>query len=109
MTPTDAGGVNTGFPGSDPDGRVTVAPGASRVTVHGKGGTEITAAAVKPVSGMTGSDLAGIGVAAGPAEQVLWSARPAMRAGCDGVVAPPREADRCGRRWDRSRSSSRRA
>ncbi|MFD5617180.1 orotidine-5'-phosphate decarboxylase, partial [Streptomyces yangpuensis] len=86
--------------------RAAGALGASMVTVHGMGGTGIMAAAVDAarefprlrvlaltvVTSMTGSDLADIGVAAGPEEQVLRLARLAMRAGCDGVVASPREA-----------------
>lgn len=86
--------------------RAAGALGASMVTVHGMGGTGIMAAAVDAarefprlrvlaltvVTSMTGSDLADIGVAAGPGEQVLRLARLAMRAGCDGVVASPREA-----------------
>ncbi|MFB8394796.1 orotidine-5'-phosphate decarboxylase [Streptomyces yangpuensis] len=86
--------------------RAAGALGASMVTVHGMGGTGIMAAAVDAarefprlrvlaltvVTSMTGSDLADIGVTAGPEEQVLRLARLAMRAGCDGVVASPREA-----------------
>ncbi|MFJ6780922.1 orotidine-5'-phosphate decarboxylase [Streptomyces yangpuensis] len=86
--------------------RAAGALGASMVTVHGMGGTGIMAAAVDAarefprlrvlaltvVTSMTGSDLADIGVAADPGEQVLRLARLAMRAGCDGVVASPREA-----------------
>ncbi|WP_079405155.1 orotidine-5'-phosphate decarboxylase [Streptomyces sp. 3211] len=80
--------------------------GASMVTVHAMGGTGIMSAAVEAarefprlrvlaltvVTSMTGSDLADIGVDAGTGEQVLRLARLAVGAGCDGVVASPREA-----------------
>ncbi|WP_327388586.1 orotidine-5'-phosphate decarboxylase [Streptomyces sp. NBC_01207] len=80
--------------------------GASMVTVHGMGGTGIMSAAVAAarefprlrvlaltvVTSMTGSDLADIGVAADTEEQVLRLARLAVGAGCDGVIASPREA-----------------
>lgn len=76
------------------------------VTVHSMGGTGIMAAAVEAarefprlrvlaltvVTSMTGSDLADIGVAADTEEQVLRLARLAVGAGCDGVIASPREA-----------------
>ncbi|MFJ3962771.1 orotidine-5'-phosphate decarboxylase [Streptomyces sp. NPDC090036] len=80
--------------------------GASMVTVHSMGGTGIMAAAVDAarefprlrvlaltvVTSMTGSDLSDIGVAADTEEQVLRLARLAVGAGCDGVIASPREA-----------------
>ncbi|MCY0927304.1 orotidine-5'-phosphate decarboxylase [Streptomyces sp. H27-H1] len=82
--------------------------GASMVTVHAMGGTGIMAAAVDAarefpglrvlaltvVTSMTGSDLADIGISTGTGtdEQVLRLARLAARAGCDGVIAAPREA-----------------
>ncbi|MFJ3831390.1 orotidine-5'-phosphate decarboxylase [Streptomyces sp. NPDC090046] len=80
--------------------------GASMVTVHSMGGTGIMAAAVEAarefprlrvlaltvVTSMTGSDLSDIGVAADSEEQVLRLARLAVGAGCDGVIASPREA-----------------
>ncbi|WP_030386245.1 orotidine-5'-phosphate decarboxylase [Streptomyces sp. NRRL S-241] len=86
--------------------RAAGALGASMVTVHAMGGTGIMSAAVEAarefprlrvlaltvVTSMTGSDLADIGVDAGTEEQVLRLARLAVGAGCDGVVASPREA-----------------
>ncbi|MFE1872602.1 MULTISPECIES: orotidine-5'-phosphate decarboxylase [unclassified Streptomyces] len=86
--------------------RAAGALGASMVTVHGMGGTGIMSAAVEAarefprlrvlaltvVTSMTGSDLADIGVAADTEEQVLRLARLAVGAGCDGVIASPREA-----------------
>ncbi|MFJ8013813.1 orotidine-5'-phosphate decarboxylase [Streptomyces sp. NPDC096339] len=80
--------------------------GASMVTVHGMGGTDIMAAAVAAardfprlrvlaltvVTSMTGSDLADLGVDASTEEQVLRLARLANRAGCHGVIASPQEA-----------------
>ncbi|MGW6704961.1 orotidine-5'-phosphate decarboxylase [Streptomyces sp. NPDC054956] len=80
--------------------------GASMVTVHSMGGTGIMAAAVEAarefpglrvlaltvVTSMTGSDLADIGIGADPDAQVLRLARLAADAGCDGVIASPREA-----------------
>ncbi|MFD9409104.1 orotidine-5'-phosphate decarboxylase [Streptomyces sp. NPDC059989] len=86
--------------------RAAGALGASMVTVHAMGGTGIMAAAVEAarefprlrvlaltvVTSMTGSDLADIGVDADTEEQVLRLARLAVRAGCDGVIASPREA-----------------
>ncbi|MCX5178860.1 orotidine-5'-phosphate decarboxylase [Streptomyces virginiae] len=86
--------------------RAAGALGASMVTVHAMGGTGIMSAAVEAarefprlrvlaltvVTSMTGSDLADIGVAADPEEQVLRLARLAVGAGCDGVIASPREA-----------------
>ncbi|MEY2226817.1 orotidine-5'-phosphate decarboxylase [Streptomyces sp. BF23-19] len=86
--------------------RAAGALGASMVTVHAMGGTGILSAAVEAarefprlrvlaltvVTSMTGSDLADIGVAADPEEQVLRLARLAVGAGCDGVIASPREA-----------------
>ncbi|MFE7094519.1 orotidine-5'-phosphate decarboxylase, partial [Streptomyces erythrochromogenes] len=86
--------------------RAAGALGASMVTVHAMGGTGIMAAAVDAardfprlrvlaltvVTSMTGSDLADIGIGAGTEEQVLRLARLALDAGCDGVVASPREA-----------------
>ncbi|MET9854498.1 orotidine-5'-phosphate decarboxylase [Streptomyces sp. NPDC006450] len=88
--------------------RAAGALGASMVTVHSMGGTGIMAAAVEAardfpglrvlaltvVTSMTGSDLADIGIAAGPDEQVLRLARLAAEAGCDGVIASPLEAGR---------------
>ncbi|MGW6690157.1 orotidine-5'-phosphate decarboxylase [Streptomyces sp. NPDC054961] len=79
--------------------------GASMVTVHAMGGTGIMTAAARAarefpglkvlaltvVTSMTGSDLADIGIAAGTDEQVLRLARLAVDAGCDGVIAAPRE------------------
>ncbi|MFF4424195.1 orotidine 5'-phosphate decarboxylase / HUMPS family protein [Streptomyces sp. NPDC001549] len=86
--------------------RAAGALGASMVTVHAMGGTGIMSAAVEAarefprlrvlaltvVTSMTGSDLADIGVAADTEEQVLRLARLAVGAGCDGVIASPREA-----------------
>ncbi|WP_405440092.1 orotidine-5'-phosphate decarboxylase [Streptomyces avidinii] len=86
--------------------RAAGALGASMVTVHAMGGTGIMSAAVEAarefprlrvlaltvVTSMTGSDLADIGVDAGTEEQVLRLARLAVGAGCDGVIASPREA-----------------
>lgn len=86
--------------------RAAGALGASMVTVHSMGGTGIMAAAVEAardfpglrvlaltvVTSMTGSDLADIGIGADPDEQVLRLARLAAEAGCDGVIASPREA-----------------
>ncbi len=86
--------------------RAAGALGASMVTVHGMGGTGIMSAAVEAarefprlrvlaltvVTSMTGSDLADVGVDAGTEEQVLRLARLAVGAGCDGVIASPREA-----------------
>ncbi|WP_329386108.1 orotidine-5'-phosphate decarboxylase [Streptomyces sp. NBC_01351] len=80
--------------------------GASMVTVHAMGGTDIMAAAVTAardfprlrvlaltvVTSMTGSDLADIGVNASTEEQVLRLARLADDAGCHGVIASPQEA-----------------
>ncbi|WP_330296799.1 orotidine-5'-phosphate decarboxylase [Streptomyces sp. NBC_00503] len=80
--------------------------GASMVTVHAMGGTGIMAAAVEAarefprlkvlaltvVTSMTSGDLADVGIASSTDEQVLRLARLAARAGCDGVVAAPREA-----------------
>lgn len=85
--------------------RAAGALGASMVTVHAMGGTGILSAAVEAarefprlkvlaltvVTSMTGSDLADIGIAAGTDEQVLRLARLAVEAGCDGVIAAPRE------------------
>ncbi|MET9464743.1 orotidine-5'-phosphate decarboxylase [Streptomyces sp. NPDC006544] len=79
--------------------------GASMVTVHAMGGTGILTAAARAarefpglkvlaltvVTSMTGNDLADIGIAAGTDEQVLRLARLAVDAGCDGVIAAPRE------------------
>ncbi|KPI00874.1 orotidine 5'-phosphate decarboxylase [Actinobacteria bacterium OV450] len=86
--------------------RAAGALGASMVTVHAMGGTGIMSAAVDAarefpglrvlaltvVTSMTGSDLADIGIGVTPDEQVLRLARLAAGAGCDGVVASPREA-----------------
>ncbi|MCM9079985.1 MULTISPECIES: orotidine-5'-phosphate decarboxylase [Streptomyces] len=86
--------------------RAAGALGASMVTVHAMGGTGIMSAAVEAarefprlrvlaltvVTSMTGSDLADIGIAADTEEQVLRLARLAVGAGCDGVIASPREA-----------------
>ncbi|MBT2452140.1 orotidine-5'-phosphate decarboxylase [Streptomyces sp. ISL-43] len=86
--------------------RAAGALGASMVTVHSMGGTGIMTAAVEAarefpglrvlaltvVTSMTGSDLADIGIGADPDEQVLRLARLAAEAGCDGVIASPREA-----------------
>ncbi|MGW2560259.1 orotidine-5'-phosphate decarboxylase [Streptomyces sp. NPDC001514] len=80
--------------------------GATMVTVHGMGGTDIMAAAVAAardfprlrvlaltvVTSMTESDLADIGVGASTEEQVLRLARLAQHAGCHGVIASPQEA-----------------
>lgn len=85
--------------------RAAGALGASMVTVHAMGGTGIMTAAVEAarefprlkvlaltvVTSMTGSDLADIGIGAGTDEQVLRLARLAVAAGCDGVIAAPRE------------------
>ncbi|MFD9518958.1 orotidine-5'-phosphate decarboxylase [Streptomyces sp. NPDC059979] len=86
--------------------RAAGALGASMVTVHGMGGTGIMSAAVEAarefprlrvlaltvVTSMTAGDLADIGIEADTEEQVLRLARLAVGAGCDGVVASPREA-----------------
>ncbi|WP_374774385.1 orotidine-5'-phosphate decarboxylase [Streptomyces sp. NBC_01310] len=86
--------------------RAAGALGASMVTVHGMGGTGIMSAAVEAarefprlrvlaltvVTSMTAGDLADIGVEADTEEQVLRLARLAVGAGCDGVIASPREA-----------------
>ncbi|MER6779163.1 MULTISPECIES: orotidine-5'-phosphate decarboxylase [unclassified Streptomyces] len=85
--------------------RAAGALGASMVTVHAMGGTGIMAAAVDAarefpglrvlaltvVTSMTASDLADIGIGATTHEQVLRLARLSAGAGCDGVVAAPRE------------------
>ncbi|CAM5470420.1 orotidine 5'-phosphate decarboxylase [Streptomyces avidinii] len=85
--------------------RAAGALGASMVTVHAMGGTGIMTAAVEAardfprlkvlaltvVTSMTGGDLADIGVAASTDEQVVRLARLAVDAGCDGVIAAPRE------------------
>ncbi|MFD7259766.1 orotidine-5'-phosphate decarboxylase [Streptomyces sp. NPDC059874] len=86
--------------------RAAGALGASMVTVHAMGGTDIMAAAVAAardfprlrvlaltvVTSMTGSDLTDIGVNASTEEQVLRLARLASNAGCHGVIASPQEA-----------------
>ncbi|MFE9632326.1 orotidine-5'-phosphate decarboxylase [Streptomyces sp. NPDC006463] len=87
--------------------RAAGALGASMVTVHAMGGTGILTAAVEAarefpglkvlaltvVTSMTASDLADVGiVAASTDEQALRLARLAVAAGCDGLVASPREA-----------------
>ncbi|MEV6577292.1 orotidine-5'-phosphate decarboxylase [Streptomyces sp. NPDC051582] len=86
--------------------RAAGALGASMVTVHAMGGTGIMSAAVAAarefpglrvialtvVTSMTGSDLADIGIGTSTEEQVLRLARLAVDAGCDGLVASPREA-----------------
>ncbi|WP_326589913.1 orotidine-5'-phosphate decarboxylase [Streptomyces sp. NBC_01294] len=86
--------------------RAAGALGASMVTVHGMGGTGIMSAAVEAarefprlrvlaltvVTSMTAGDLADIGIEADTEEQVLRLARLAVGAGCDGVIASPREA-----------------
>ncbi|MFD4868840.1 orotidine-5'-phosphate decarboxylase [Streptomyces sp. NPDC058412] len=86
--------------------RAAGALGASMVTVHGMGGTGIMSAAVEAarefprlrvlaltvVTSMTARDLADIGIEADTEEQVLRLARLAVGAGCDGVIASPREA-----------------
>ncbi|MFG2993438.1 orotidine-5'-phosphate decarboxylase [Streptomyces sp. NPDC048257] len=86
--------------------RAAGALGASMVTVHSMGGTGIMAAAVEAarefprlrvlaltvVTSMTGRDLADIGVDADTEQQVLRLGRLAVGAGCDGVIASPREA-----------------
>ncbi|MFJ6757566.1 orotidine-5'-phosphate decarboxylase [Streptomyces sp. NPDC091273] len=86
--------------------RAAGALGASMVTVHSMGGTGIMAAAVEAarefprlrvlaltvVTSMTAGDLADIGIGADTEEQVLRLARLAVGAGCDGVIASPREA-----------------
>ncbi|WP_404959675.1 orotidine-5'-phosphate decarboxylase [Streptomyces sp. 147326] len=86
--------------------RAAGALGASMVTVHSMGGTGIMAAAVEAarefprlrvlaltvVTSMTAGDLADIGIEADAEEQVLRLARLAVGAGCDGVIASPREA-----------------
>ncbi|MFG3001394.1 orotidine-5'-phosphate decarboxylase [Streptomyces sp. NPDC048340] len=85
--------------------RAAGALGASMVTVHAMGGTGIVAAAVEAarefprlrvlaltvVTSMTASDLADVGIGGTPDEQVLRLARLAAGAGCDGVIASPRE------------------
>ncbi|WP_406366907.1 orotidine-5'-phosphate decarboxylase [Streptomyces sp. NBC_01546] len=86
--------------------RAAGALGVSMVTVHAMGGTGILTAAVEAarefprlrvlaltvVTSMTGSDLADVGIAAASTEeQVLRLARLAVAAGCDGVIASPRE------------------
>ncbi|MCY0946693.1 orotidine-5'-phosphate decarboxylase [Streptomyces sp. H34-S5] len=88
--------------------RAAGALGVSMVTVHSMGGTGIMSAAVAAardfprlrvlaltvVTSMTSSDLADIGVAgsASTEEQVLRLARLAEGAGCQGVIASPKEA-----------------
>ena len=79
--------------------------GASMVTVHSMGGTGIMAAAVAAarefphlrvlaltvVTSMTDTDLADVGIMDPTDVQVLRLARLAEDAGCDGVIASPRE------------------
>ena len=79
--------------------------GASMVSVHSMGGTNIMAAAVAAardfprlrilaltvVTSMTSADLAEIGVNASTEAQVLRLARLAEHAGCHGVIASPPE------------------
>lgn len=79
--------------------------GASMVSVHSMGGTNIMAAAVAAARGfprlrilaltvvtsMTSADLAEIGVNASTEAQVLRLARLAEHAGCHGVIASPQE------------------
>ncbi len=86
--------------------RAAGALGASLVTVHSMGGTDIMAAAVAAardfprlrvlaltvVTSMSSSDLADIGVNASTEAQVLRLARLAQGAGCHGVIASPQEA-----------------
>ncbi|WP_163510974.1 orotidine-5'-phosphate decarboxylase [Fodinicola acaciae] len=80
--------------------------GASMVTVHAMAGPRIMAAAVEAatdfprlkvialtvVTSVTDDELARVGVAAKVDDQVVRLATLARAAGCDGVVASPREA-----------------
>lgn len=80
--------------------------GATMVSVHATAGSRILAAAVQAaaefprlrvvaltvVTSLTAADLAEVGVAAPPEEQVARLARLARDAGCHGVIAAPHDA-----------------
>jgi orotidine-5'-phosphate decarboxylase len=80
--------------------------GVSLVTVHASGGTAVLRAAVQAarayptlrvlalsvITSLCDAELAAVGVPGGVDAQVLRLARLASAAGCDGVVASPREA-----------------
>jgi orotidine-5'-phosphate decarboxylase len=79
--------------------------GASLLTIHASGGTATMSAAAEAASApgsprllavtvltsMDASELAGIGMTASPAEQVLRLARLAQASGIDGMVCSPEE------------------
>jgi orotidine-5'-phosphate decarboxylase len=79
--------------------------GASLLTIHASGGTAMMSAAAEAASApgsprllavtvltsMGASELAGIGITASPAEQVLRLARLAQASGIDGMVCSPEE------------------
>ncbi|MEO6806384.1 MAG: orotidine-5'-phosphate decarboxylase [Edaphobacter sp.] len=79
--------------------------GASLLTIHASGGEVMMTAAAEAASApgsprllavtvltsMDASQLAGIGITASPAEQVLRLARLAQRSGIDGMVCSPEE------------------
>jgi orotidine-5'-phosphate decarboxylase len=79
--------------------------GASLLTIHASGGTAMMSAAAEAASApgsprllavtvltsMDASELAGIGITASPAEQVLRLARLAQASGIDGMVCSPEE------------------
>jgi orotidine-5'-phosphate decarboxylase len=79
--------------------------GASLLTIHATGGTAMMSAAAEAASApgsprllavtvltsMDANELAGIGITASPAEQVLRLARLAQASGIDGMVCSPEE------------------
>jgi orotidine-5'-phosphate decarboxylase len=79
--------------------------GASLLTLHASGGTAMMAAAAEAASApgsprllavtvltsMDANELAGIGINASPADQVLRLAKLAMKSGIDGMVCSPEE------------------
>ena len=86
--------------------RSTARAGASLLTVHASGGAVMMAAAVEALSGvlnppkllavtvltsMDATQLAGVGVAASPADQVVRLARLAWASGIRGLVCSPEE------------------
>jgi orotidine-5'-phosphate decarboxylase len=81
--------------------------GASLLTIHASGGTAMMQAAAEAASApgsprllavtvltsMDANELAGIGITASPAEQVLRLAKLAQASGIDGMVCSPEEVD----------------